>query len=68
MKVNEIISNFEIFVSNEERRVLENLTQVRPLSSFNERDQFTIEGLIRKSLVIKIGEQNPKVIANDPKI
>ncbi len=68
MKVNEIISDFEIFVSNEERRVLENLTQVRPLSSFNERDQFTIEGLIRKSLVIKIGEQNPKVIANDPKI
>lgn len=65
MKINEVIKTFEIYTSNEEQRLLNELTYVRPLSSFNERDQFTIEGLIRKSLVIKIGDKNPKVIAND---
>ena len=65
MKLKDILGEFEIYTSNEEDRVLEQLSYIRPLSSFDERDQFTIEGLIRKSLVIKIGETNPKVIAND---
>jgi len=65
MKLKDVLGEFEIYTSNEEDRVLEQLSYTRPLSSFDERDQFTIEGLIRKSLVIKIGETNPKVIAND---
>jgi hypothetical protein len=65
MKINELIKEFEVYTSNEEKRVLEQLTHVRPLSSFSERDQFTIESLIRKSLVIKVGEINPRVIANE---
>jgi hypothetical protein len=65
MKINEILSQFEIYTSNEEARMLKELTYARPLSSFDERDQFTIEGLIRKSLVIKIGDTNPRVIANE---
>jgi hypothetical protein len=65
MKINELIKEFEVYTSNEEKRMLEQLTHVRPLNSFSERDQFTIEGLIRKSLVIKIGETNPRVIANE---
>lgn len=65
MKLKDVLDQFEIYTSNEEDRVLEQLSYARPLSSFDERDQFTIEGLIRKSLVIKIGETNPKVIAND---
>lgn len=65
MKLKDILDQFEIYTSNEEDRVLEQLSYARPLSSFDERDQFTIEGLIRKSLVIKIGETNPRVIAND---
>lgn len=65
MKVNDIISEFEIYTSNKEREVLERLSHARPLSSFSEQDQFTIEGLIRKSLVIKIGDHNPRVIANE---
>lgn len=65
MKLKDVLGEFEIYTSNEEDRVLEQLSYARPLSSFDERDQFTIEGLIRKSLVIKIGEINPKVIAND---
>jgi hypothetical protein len=65
MKINELIKEFEVYTSNEEKRVLEQLTHVRPLSSFSERDQFTIESLIRKSLVIKVGDINPRVIANE---
>lgn len=65
MKINELIGNFEVYTTLEEDRVLRELHYARPLNSFSERDQFTIEGLIRKSLVIKIGNTNPRVIANE---
>lgn len=65
MKLNELINSFEIYTSNEEKAVLKKLDYPQLLSSFAERDQFTIEGLIRKSLVIKIGDRDPKVIANE---
>jgi len=35
------------------------------LESLSETEQFRIQGLIRKSLVTKIGKDNPKVVAND---
>lgn len=65
MKVNELLQTFEIYTSNEEKAVLSKLQQARLLSNFTEHEQFVIEGLIRKSLVIKIGQHNPKVIANE---
>jgi hypothetical protein len=65
MKINELIKEFEVYTSNEEKRVLDQLERPRSLNSFSERDQFTIESLIRKSLVIKIGDVNPRVIANE---
>ena len=65
MKLNELVKTFEIYTSNEERNMLKKLDYPRLLSSFSERDQFTIEGMIRKSLVIKIGDKDPKVIANE---
>lgn len=65
MKINELISNFEIYTSNEEKLMLEKLKYPQLLSSFTERDKFTIEGMVRKSLIIKIGDVNPKVIANE---
>ena len=65
MKLNELVKSFEIYTSNEEKRLLKKLDYPQLLSSFAENDQFTIEGLIRKSLVIKIGDTNPKVIANE---
>jgi hypothetical protein len=54
-------------MTNKERALLPRLTQPCLLKSFPERDQFTIEGMIRKSLVTKIGEHNPKVVANEYK-
>jgi|LauGreDrversion4_2_1035121.scaffolds.fasta_scaffold1973495_1 hypothetical protein len=65
MKINEILTGFSIYTTREEDSLLKKLGSVAYLSSFNEHDQFIIEGLIRKSLVIKIGDTNPKVIANE---
>jgi hypothetical protein len=65
MKVNEILGQFDIYMSNDEKKVIKELKNSRPLNSFSEHDQFTIESLIRKSLVIKIGDTNPRVIANE---
>jgi hypothetical protein len=65
MKINELIGNFIIWTTREEDALLRRLESVSYLNSFNEHDQFIIEGLIRKSLVIKIGDSNPKVIANE---
>jgi hypothetical protein len=65
MKLNELVKTFEIYTSNDEKAMLKKLNYPRALSSFSEREQFTIEGMIRKSLVIKIGDKDPKVIANE---
>ncbi len=65
MKLNELLQTFEIYTTNEEKAVLEKLQYPRLLSNFSEHEQFVIEGLVRKSLVIRIGQDNPKVIANE---
>jgi hypothetical protein len=67
MKVSEVLKHFTIFMTNKERALLPRLTKPCLLKSFPEHDQFTIEGMIRKSLVTKIGEHNPKVVANEYK-
>ena len=64
MKINELLGDFGIWASIAERTLLQKLTRPIPLSSLSEQDQFTIEGMIRKSLVTKIGSTNPKVVAN----
>ena len=65
MKINELLQGFSIYMSLEEERVLKKLSTPAYLSDFNERDQVIIEGMVRKSLVIKIGSKNPKVVANE---
>lgn len=65
MKISELIESFEVFTSNEEDKILAKLSAPAYLESFSDRDRFIIEGLIRKSLVIKIGDKNPRVIANE---
>ena len=65
MRINELVGEFGIFTTNEEAEILKKLTRPVPLSSLSEQEQFRIEGLIRKSLVTKIGQVNPKVVANE---
>lgn len=61
MKLNELISQFTIAVSNEEARVLDKIKEVASYDSFPEREQFIIDSLIRKSLLSKINN-NGKVL------
>ncbi len=65
MKINELLQGFAIFTTLEEEQVLKKLQAAAYLSDFSDREQVIIEGMIRKSLVIKLGNKNPKVIANE---
>lgn len=66
MKLNELISEFTIALSNEEASMLENINGVQHLEQFTEREKFIIENLIRKSLVSKVIHKGiPMVMKNE---
>jgi len=52
MKINELIKS--IYMTNEEKNLLETFDAPVPLSAFTERDQTIINNLIRKSIISKI--------------
>lgn len=54
MKINQLIKNFTIYTTNEEKQVLESFDGIRSISSFDERQQTHIESLCRKSLISKV--------------
>lgn len=53
MKINELISNFTIFTTNEERSILDKLDNPCYYENFNERERQVLENLRKKSLVSK---------------
>jgi hypothetical protein len=65
MKINELISSFDIWTTNEEAKLLKKLSSPVRLTSLSEQDQFKVEAMIRKSLVTKIGMKDPSVVANE---
>lgn len=65
MKINELISDFTIWTTNEESKLLEKLQRPVKLSALSEHDQVRVQTLIRKSLVTKVGTENPTVVANE---
>jgi|TARA_R110000744_G_scaffold13902_3_gene40120 hypothetical protein len=65
MKLNELIKDFKIFMTNEEKVELEKLTAPTPLASLTERQQVIINNLIRKSLVSKIQSNNVIMVARN---
>ena len=69
MKLNQLITEFTIAVNNEETKVLELMdTDVRPFDNFSEREQFIIEGLIRKSIVSKVYNKGSILVVVNDKI
>jgi len=65
----DILSNFSIWTTGEEDKLLEKLKDPIKLRHLDEHEQFRVQALIRKSLVTKIGSQDPTVVANEkPKI
>jgi hypothetical protein len=65
MKINELIQDFEIYKTNEEKVELDNLTTPVPLASLSERQQVIMNNLIRKSLVSKIKSNNVIMVARN---
>jgi hypothetical protein len=65
MKINELIQSFEIWTTNEEKALLKKLQDPVKLATLSEQDQFKVQAMIRKSLVTKIGQHNPTVVANE---
>ena len=65
MRINELIQEFTIQTSNEEKDMLSKLQSIKNLDTFMERDQEVINQLVRKSLVRKIEQDNSvMVVAN----
>lgn len=60
-----LLDNFSIWTTNEEEKLLEKLKKPVKLSSLTEQDQFKVQAMIRKSLVIKIGMKDPTIVANE---
>ena len=65
MKVNELISDFQIWTTNEEAELLARLKTPVRLAHLSEQEQFKIQAMIRKSLVSRIGFTDPTVVANE---
>jgi hypothetical protein len=65
MKINELVGEFGIWTTGEEGALLKKLTKPVKLATLSEHEQFTIQTMIRKSLVTKIGHTNPLVVANE---
>ena len=57
MKLNELIRGIDTLTNNEERNLLDRIKELSVLESFEEHEQHVIEGLIRKSLVIRVPGQ-----------
>jgi hypothetical protein len=65
MKINELIDNFEIWTTNEERELLKKLSKPVKIAHLSEHEQFTVQAMIRKSLLTKVGHEDPSVVANE---
>ena len=58
MKLNELISDFTVFTTIEEQALLSKMPDNEmSIQAYNEREQFILDSLIRKSLVSKIGNK-----------
>jgi len=65
MKLNELITEFDIYMTNEERAMYEQLNGIVDISSLNERETIIVNSLVRKSLVSKIRYNNSVVVARN---
>lgn len=65
MKLNSLISDFSIFATNEEKRILKKLQTPIKMSHLSDHEQLRVESMIRKSLVKKIGFKDPTVVINE---
>jgi hypothetical protein len=62
MKFNELIKEFSIQMSNEEKTLLDKISKPCYVESFSQREQYVIENLIKKSLLSKVYYKGSTVV------
>lgn len=67
MKLNELVGQVKIFVSNEEKDLLNDFKGVMLPEQFTERQQGLIESLIRKSLISKVNYKGQLYLVKNDK-
>lgn len=65
MKLREILSSDSIFTTNEEQELLNSLDGPCFYESFQPRQQFVIDNLVRKSLISKIRRSSGTVVVKN---
>jgi hypothetical protein len=65
MKISQLLNGFEIYTTNEERAMLDRLTRPIKMASLTEREKVIAENMIRKSLLIKVGFNDPSIVKNE---
>lgn len=65
MKINELVSSFAIYTTNEEQDFLTKVRRPVKMAALTERERVIAETMIRKSLLIKIGHEDPSIVANE---
>jgi hypothetical protein len=63
-----MLDGFEVWITNEEKELLSKLKEPTKLSNLSEQEQFRCQAMIRKSLITKIGHDDPSVVANEKTI
>jgi hypothetical protein len=67
MKINDLIGEFRIQISNEEKELLDKITKPCYFNNLTEREQVIAGNLIRKSLLSKINYNGSVVIVQNEK-
>jgi hypothetical protein len=57
MRLNELVRSIPTWMSGEEQAVFSKIRDLTSISTFEEREQFIIENLVKKSLLIKVENQ-----------
>lgn len=65
MKLNELISGVAIFTTNEEQELLNSLDSPCFYESFQPRQQFVIDSLVRKNLISKLKRSSGYVVVKN---
>ena len=51
MIISDVLGPYDIFLSNEEKELVESITEVCSLDSFNEREQYLISNLVGRNIL-----------------
>jgi hypothetical protein len=67
MKLNDLITEFSMYITNEEKEILDNISSPCYYESFTEREKFIIENLFRKSLLTKVHNKGNIIVVPNEK-